>query len=80
MLLVVHEYKKNTEGERKGKIVTWNLKMKEIFYNLHVLYYIITVKRNYDSVIHGSLWVNSPKTFAMSLTVYTNNQLKFLIA
>ena len=55
MLHVVHEYKKNTEGERKGKIVTWNLKMKEIFYNL---YYVITVKRNYDSVIHGSLWVN----------------------
>ena len=55
MLHVVHEYKKNTEGERKGKIVTWNLKMKEIFYNLHVLYYIITIKRNYDSVIHGSL-------------------------
>ena len=58
MLRIVHEYKKNTEGERKRKIVTWNLKMKEIFYNLHVLYYVITVKRNYDSVIHGSLWVN----------------------
>ena len=58
MLRIVHEYKKNTEGERKRKIVTWNLKMKEIFYNLHVLYYVINVKRNYDSVIHGSLWVN----------------------
>lgn len=58
MLRVVREYKKNTEGEMKGKIGTWNLKMKEIFYNLHVLYYIITVKRNNDSVIHGSLWVN----------------------
>ena len=58
MLRIVHEYKKNTERERKSKIVTWNLKMKEIFYNLHVLYYVITVKRNYDLVIHGSLWVN----------------------
>ena len=28
------EYKKNTEGERKRKIVSWNLKTKEIFYTL----------------------------------------------
>ena len=39
------EYKKNTKGGGKRKIVTWNLKAKEIFYNLHEKKTIISHNR-----------------------------------